>query len=155
MILGFFYFPENLLKVVDISYSESIKNTSNLDLSAIVLLFDLYGLQFHGLHMSLVKVRKVSTCRSTVMKMFCLFMTIKFLLIFWLLLSSHWCLLLNQWWGTIYLQQNYPRTSCIRKGWVVRQLIKLVIFTGLMGFIIEQVTFFLFLKKWSIFESLY
>ncbi|KAG5595923.1 hypothetical protein H5410_037155 [Solanum commersonii] len=33
---------------------------------------------------------------------------------------------------------SYPRTPCIRKGWVARQFIKLVIFTGLMGFIIEQ-----------------
>ncbi|XP_042005548.1 diacylglycerol O-acyltransferase 1A-like isoform X2 [Salvia splendens] len=39
---------------------------------------------------------------------------------------------------TLCYQPSYPRTSCIRKGWVVRQLIKLVIFTGLMGFIIEQ-----------------
>ncbi|KAH6779104.1 membrane bound O-acyl transferase family protein [Perilla frutescens var. hirtella] len=39
---------------------------------------------------------------------------------------------------TLCYQPSYPRTACIRKGWVVRQLIKLVIFTGLMGFIIEQ-----------------
>ncbi|KAA8534817.1 hypothetical protein F0562_029741 [Nyssa sinensis] len=39
---------------------------------------------------------------------------------------------------TLCYQLSYPRTACIRKGWVVRQLIKLVIFTGLMGFIIEQ-----------------
>nr|QTQ94648.1 diacylglycerol acyltransferase I [Salvia hispanica] len=39
---------------------------------------------------------------------------------------------------TLCYQPSYPRTSCIRKGWVVRQLIKLVIFTGFMGFIIEQ-----------------
>ncbi|XP_051131822.1 diacylglycerol O-acyltransferase 1A [Andrographis paniculata] len=39
---------------------------------------------------------------------------------------------------TLCYQPSYPRTSCIRKGWVARQLIKLVIFTGLMGFIIEQ-----------------
>nr|AZM65204.1 diacylglycerol acyltransferase 5 [Vitellaria paradoxa] len=39
---------------------------------------------------------------------------------------------------TLCYQTSYPRTACIRKGWVVRQLIKLVIFTGLMGFIIEQ-----------------
>ncbi|XP_057766432.1 diacylglycerol O-acyltransferase 1A [Salvia miltiorrhiza] len=39
---------------------------------------------------------------------------------------------------TLCYQPSYPRTSCIRKGWVVRQLIKLVIFTGFMGFIVEQ-----------------
>ncbi|KAA8523270.1 hypothetical protein F0562_009693 [Nyssa sinensis] len=39
---------------------------------------------------------------------------------------------------TLCYQPSYPRTSCVRKGWVVRQLIKLVIFTGLMGFIVEQ-----------------
>nr|XP_029119023.1 diacylglycerol O-acyltransferase 1-2 [Elaeis guineensis] len=39
---------------------------------------------------------------------------------------------------TLCYQPNYPRTTCIRKGWVIRQLVKLVIFTGLMGFIIEQ-----------------
>ncbi|KAK1313704.1 Diacylglycerol O-acyltransferase 1 [Acorus calamus] len=39
---------------------------------------------------------------------------------------------------TLCYQQSYPRTTCIRKSWVIRQLVKLVIFTGLMGFIIEQ-----------------
>ncbi|WOL08183.1 diacylglycerol O-acyltransferase 1-like [Canna indica] len=39
---------------------------------------------------------------------------------------------------TLCYQQNYPRTTCIRKSWVIRQLIKLVICTGLMSFIIEQ-----------------
>ncbi|KAL5728713.1 hypothetical protein ACHQM5_001763 [Ranunculus cassubicifolius] len=39
---------------------------------------------------------------------------------------------------TLCYQPSYPRTSCVRKGWVSRQLVKLVIFTGLMGFIIEQ-----------------
>ncbi|XP_052199677.1 diacylglycerol O-acyltransferase 1 [Diospyros lotus] len=39
---------------------------------------------------------------------------------------------------TLCYQTSYPRTACIRKGWVVRQLIKLAVFTGLMGFIIEQ-----------------
>ncbi|KAJ4951508.1 hypothetical protein NE237_028340 [Protea cynaroides] len=39
---------------------------------------------------------------------------------------------------TLCYQTSYPRTTCIRKGWVIRQLVKLVIFTGLMGFIIEQ-----------------
>ncbi|PSS01992.1 Diacylglycerol O-acyltransferase [Actinidia chinensis var. chinensis] len=39
---------------------------------------------------------------------------------------------------TLCYQTSYPRSACIRKGWVVRQLIKLVIFTGLMGFIVEQ-----------------
>ncbi|KAL9270401.1 Diacylglycerol O-acyltransferase 1-like protein [Drosera capensis] len=28
--------------------------------------------------------------------------------------------------------------ACIRKGWVARQVVKLLIFTGFMGFIIEQ-----------------
>lgn len=39
---------------------------------------------------------------------------------------------------TLCYQISYPRTAFIRKGWVLRQLIKLVIFTGVMGFIIEQ-----------------
>ncbi|KAF8406870.1 hypothetical protein HHK36_005991 [Tetracentron sinense] len=39
---------------------------------------------------------------------------------------------------TLCYQLSYPRTACIRKGWVIRQLVKLVIFTGVMGFIIEQ-----------------
>ncbi|XP_074305267.1 diacylglycerol O-acyltransferase 1A-like [Silene latifolia] len=39
---------------------------------------------------------------------------------------------------TLCYQPSYPRTSHIRKGWVARQLFKLVIFTGLMGFIVEQ-----------------
>ncbi|CAK9144146.1 unnamed protein product [Ilex paraguariensis] len=39
---------------------------------------------------------------------------------------------------TLCYQPSYPRTACVRKGWVVRQLVKYVIFTGLMGFIIEQ-----------------
>ncbi|KAL2457199.1 Diacylglycerol O-acyltransferase 1 [Abeliophyllum distichum] len=39
---------------------------------------------------------------------------------------------------TLCYQPSYPRTACIRKGWVVRQLIKFVIFSGFMGFIIEQ-----------------
>ncbi|XP_076911561.1 diacylglycerol O-acyltransferase 1-like isoform X1 [Bidens hawaiensis] len=39
---------------------------------------------------------------------------------------------------TLCYQMSYPRTAFIRKGWVLRQLIKLIIFTGLMGFIIEQ-----------------
>lgn len=37
------------------------------------------------------------------------------------------------------MQQSYPRTPAVRKSWVVRQFIKLIVFTGLMGFIIEQV----------------
>lgn len=43
-------------------------------------------------------------------------------------------LLLIRW------QTSYPRTACVRKAWVARQLIKLIIFTGFMGFIVEQVT---------------
>ncbi|KAL4589493.1 hypothetical protein LXL04_002400 [Taraxacum kok-saghyz] len=39
---------------------------------------------------------------------------------------------------TLCYQISYPRTAFIRKGWVLRQMIKLVIFTGFMGFIIEQ-----------------
>jgi len=39
---------------------------------------------------------------------------------------------------TLCYQPTYPRTTCIRKGWVIRQLVKCLIFTGLMGFIIEQ-----------------
>ncbi|KAM4124129.1 hypothetical protein ACB094_01G208900 [Castanea mollissima] len=39
---------------------------------------------------------------------------------------------------TLCYQPSYPRTACIRKGWVARQLVKLIIFTGVMGFIIEQ-----------------
>ena len=47
------------------------------------------------------------------------------------------------------LQLSYPRTAYIRKGWVVTQLIKLVIFTGFMGFIIEQVIFCLLCGKFG------
>ncbi|XP_062091063.1 diacylglycerol O-acyltransferase 1B isoform X2 [Humulus lupulus] len=39
---------------------------------------------------------------------------------------------------TLCYQPSYPRTAYIRKGWVFRQLVKLIIFTGVMGFIIEQ-----------------
>ncbi|XP_062229053.1 diacylglycerol O-acyltransferase 1-2-like [Phragmites australis] len=39
---------------------------------------------------------------------------------------------------TLCYQSTYPRTTFIRKGWVIRQLVKCVVFTGLMGFIIEQ-----------------
>ncbi|TKY54467.1 Diacylglycerol O-acyltransferase 1 [Spatholobus suberectus] len=39
---------------------------------------------------------------------------------------------------TLCYQPSYPRTPYIRKGWVIRQLVKLIIFTGVMGFIIEQ-----------------
>ncbi|XP_022154718.1 diacylglycerol O-acyltransferase 1A [Momordica charantia] len=39
---------------------------------------------------------------------------------------------------TLCYQPSYPRTAHIRKGWVVRQFVKLIIFTGVMGFIIEQ-----------------
>ena len=34
---------------------------------------------------------------------------------------------------------TYPQTERIRKRWVLRQVVKLIIFTGLMGFIAEQV----------------
>ncbi|XVE70628.1 hypothetical protein DITRI_Ditri10aG0086400 [Diplodiscus trichospermus] len=39
---------------------------------------------------------------------------------------------------TLCYQTRYPRTPAVRKSWVVRQFIKLIIFTGVMGFIIEQ-----------------
>ncbi|KAJ8750996.1 hypothetical protein K2173_016177 [Erythroxylum novogranatense] len=39
---------------------------------------------------------------------------------------------------TLCYQPSYPRTASVRKNWVARQFVKLVIFTGLMGFIIEQ-----------------
>eukprot|EP00252_Welwitschia_mirabilis_P011552 TRINITY_DN25829_c0_g1_i2.p1 TRINITY_DN25829_c0_g1~~TRINITY_DN25829_c0_g1_i2.p1 ORF type:complete len:467 (-),score=30.93 TRINITY_DN25829_c0_g1_i2:24-1424(-) len=39
---------------------------------------------------------------------------------------------------TLCYQRDYPRTKYIRKGWVLRQLLKLVIFTGVQGFIVEQ-----------------
>ncbi|NP_001292926.1 diacylglycerol O-acyltransferase 1 [Jatropha curcas] len=39
---------------------------------------------------------------------------------------------------TLCYQPSYPRTDSVRKGWVVRQFVKLIIFTGFMGFIIEQ-----------------
>ncbi|KAK7329674.1 hypothetical protein VNO77_23848 [Canavalia gladiata] len=39
---------------------------------------------------------------------------------------------------TLCYQPSYPRTPYIRKGWVFRQLVKLIIFNGVMGFIIEQ-----------------
>nr|AXM43876.1 diacylglycerol acyltransferase type-1 [Litchi chinensis] len=39
---------------------------------------------------------------------------------------------------TLCYQPSYPRSACVRKGWVVRQFVKLIIFTGVMGFIIEQ-----------------
>ncbi|KAI3754175.1 hypothetical protein L1987_53953 [Smallanthus sonchifolius] len=39
---------------------------------------------------------------------------------------------------TLCYQRSYPRTTCIRKSWVLRQTIKFIIFTGVMGFIIEQ-----------------
>ncbi|CAM8917278.1 unnamed protein product [Rhodiola kirilowii] len=39
---------------------------------------------------------------------------------------------------TLCYQPSYPRTPSVRKRWVFRQTIKLVIFTGLMGFIVEQ-----------------
>ncbi|RZC81891.1 hypothetical protein C5167_044475 [Papaver somniferum] len=39
---------------------------------------------------------------------------------------------------TLCYQTTYPRTTCIRKGWVTRQCIKLAIFTAFMAFIVEQ-----------------
>ncbi|KAL5572443.1 hypothetical protein UlMin_022040 [Ulmus minor] len=45
---------------------------------------------------------------------------------------------------TLCYQLSYPRTEYIRKGWVFRQVVKLIIFMGLMGFIIEQYIFPIF-----------
>lgn len=54
------------------------------------------------------------------------------------------------------MQPSYPRTTYIRKGWVVRQLIKCLVFTGLMGFIIEQVSLFTwFLMVFHLHSCLY
>ncbi|KAI4379978.1 hypothetical protein MLD38_006213 [Melastoma candidum] len=39
---------------------------------------------------------------------------------------------------TLCYQTSYPRTACVRKAWVARQLVKLIIFTGFMGFMVEQ-----------------
>ncbi|KAJ6805036.1 diacylglycerol O-acyltransferase 1 isoform X2 [Iris pallida] len=39
---------------------------------------------------------------------------------------------------TLCYQPSYPRCASIRKGVVIRQLVKSIIFTGVMGFIIEQ-----------------
>ncbi|PKA56445.1 Diacylglycerol O-acyltransferase 1 [Apostasia shenzhenica] len=39
---------------------------------------------------------------------------------------------------TLCYQQSYPHNTCIRRGWVIRQFFKWIIFTGVMGFIIEQ-----------------
>ncbi|XWS72200.1 hypothetical protein CRYUN_Cryun02cG0019800 [Craigia yunnanensis] len=39
---------------------------------------------------------------------------------------------------TLCYQKSYPRTPAVRKSWVVCQFIKFIIFSGLMGFIIEQ-----------------
>ncbi len=37
------------------------------------------------------------------------------------------------------LQLSYPRSNTVRKGWVLRQIGKLLVFVGLMSFITEQV----------------
>ncbi|KAJ7517296.1 hypothetical protein O6H91_21G017500 [Diphasiastrum complanatum] len=39
---------------------------------------------------------------------------------------------------TLCYQPSYPRSSTLRKGWVLRQVVKLIVFTSLMGFIVEQ-----------------
>jgi hypothetical protein len=36
------------------------------------------------------------------------------------------------------LQLSYPKSNTVRKGWVLRQIGKLLVFVGLMGFITEQ-----------------
>jgi len=54
----------------------------------------------------------------------------------------------------LYFQLSYPRSGPIRKGWVLRQAGKLVVFLGLMGFIIEQVQIlWLLLSLFCILES--
>jgi diacylglycerol O-acyltransferase-1 len=40
---------------------------------------------------------------------------------------------------TLCYQLSYPRSNTVRKGWVLRQIGKLLVFVGLMGFITEQV----------------
>ncbi|KAL3675884.1 hypothetical protein R1sor_025832 [Riccia sorocarpa] len=39
---------------------------------------------------------------------------------------------------TLCYQIGYPLRKTIRKGWILRQFLKLLVFTGLMGFIVEQ-----------------
>ncbi|KAJ7538109.1 hypothetical protein O6H91_11G034500 [Diphasiastrum complanatum] len=39
---------------------------------------------------------------------------------------------------TLCYQLSYPRSPIVRKGWVLRQFGKFVVFVGLMGFIVEQ-----------------
>uniref|UniRef100_A0A452Y6J9 Diacylglycerol O-acyltransferase n=1 Tax=Aegilops tauschii subsp. strangulata TaxID=200361 RepID=A0A452Y6J9_AEGTS len=39
---------------------------------------------------------------------------------------------------TLCYQPSYPRTENVRKGWLIRQIILYLIFTGIQGFIIEQ-----------------
>ncbi|KAL2608149.1 hypothetical protein R1flu_026722 [Riccia fluitans] len=39
---------------------------------------------------------------------------------------------------TLCYQLGYPQKKTIRKGWILRQTLKLLVFTGLMGFIVEQ-----------------
>ncbi|CAM6047455.1 unnamed protein product [Sphagnum compactum] len=39
---------------------------------------------------------------------------------------------------TLCYQLSYPRSNTVRKGWVLRQIGKLLVFVGLMGFITEQ-----------------
>ncbi|KAM0903472.1 hypothetical protein ACQ4PT_018682 [Festuca glaucescens] len=39
---------------------------------------------------------------------------------------------------TLCYQPSYPRTLYVRKGWLIRQVILYLIFTGIQGFIIEQ-----------------
>ncbi|KAF6994226.1 hypothetical protein CFC21_010981 [Triticum aestivum] len=39
---------------------------------------------------------------------------------------------------TLCYQPSYPRTENVRKGWLIRQIILHLIFTGIQGFIIEQ-----------------
>ncbi|KAH9564369.1 hypothetical protein CY35_04G021900 [Sphagnum magellanicum] len=39
---------------------------------------------------------------------------------------------------TLCYQLSYPRSNTVRKGWVLRQIGKLLVFVGLMSFITEQ-----------------
>ncbi|WVZ96886.1 hypothetical protein U9M48_042467, partial [Paspalum notatum var. saurae] len=48
------------------------------------------------------------------------------------------CLIYFMMAPTLCYQPSYPRTTYIRKGWLVRQIILYLIFTGLQGFIVEQ-----------------
>ncbi|KAJ8452104.1 hypothetical protein Cgig2_016685 [Carnegiea gigantea] len=55
---------------------------------------------------------------------------------------------------TLCYQTSYPKAACIRKGRLAQQLLKLVIFTGLMGFIVEQYPDFVsWLRTSTVYQS--